>query len=146
LAGGPTPSAQGGGHAVMMRTGAEPLAPFPTPVLIGMTLVLVLLSCTAGRYSPGSSVDGHATQGMSVPDVVGLSTTHAVAVVEGAGFRFRIIPVGGTTPTMVGQDPAAGSLAARGITVTLRASCLPAPCPFPGEGKTIYDPCTCAAR
>ena len=29
--------------------------------------------------------------------------------------------------------------------VTVRALCFPAPCPSPGKGRQIYDPCTCAA-
>jgi hypothetical protein len=29
--------------------------------------------------------------------------------------------------------------------VTVQAKCFALPCPFPGNGKQIYDPCTCAA-
>jgi beta-lactam-binding protein with PASTA domain len=83
--------------------------------------------------------------GPVVPDVVGLSTKEAVAVLDHHSLPFDIRPVGGSRPVVVRQSPAPGGPVASGVIVVLEVSCFPAPCPSP-LGGTIYDPCTCASR
>ena len=114
-------------------------------LLLGM---MVVGACTGGGTHPptGAPTTSLPSGFVLVPDVIGLSTKAAVAAMDKAGLGFEIRPTGGSAPLILGEDPVPGTPVAAGSTVAMDASCQPAPCPFPGEGKTIYDPCTCAAR
>jgi hypothetical protein len=82
-----------------------------------------------------------------VPSVVGLTTREADLTLRRAGLLLEVDPKGGGNDKIVlAQAPSAGSPFVSGDVVTVEARCFAAPCPFPGEGMTIYDPCTCAAR
>ncbi len=87
-----------------------------------------------------------AGQGTTVPNLIGLNTVQANQSLATAGLLLEVDPVGGKNALVLFQSPLAGTSAAPGSTVVVRASCFPAPCPSPGKGQTIFDPCTCASR
>ena len=117
-------------------------------MVLALPAMILMSACTRGGVpAPTGTPPTSLPSGfVLVPDVIGLSTNAAVAAMDKAGLGFEIHPIGGTAPVVVGEDPGPGTPVAAGSIVALDASCYPAPCPFPGEGKTIYDPCTCAAR
>ena len=116
--------------------------------VMALALGMLLSACTGGKPMVEDSLSHPATREViaGVPDVVGLNTRQAVALLDRAGLQFRIRAIGGRSPTVVRQLPLPGAPAEPGTVVTMDASCYPAPCPSPGEGKSIYDPCTCAGR
>jgi len=63
----------------------------------------------------------HSGQMATVPDVVGMSSSAAVATLESAGFRASVSHDYGSAPagTVMSQSPAAGAQAARGSTVSV---------------------------
>lgn len=87
-----------------------------------------------------------AAQNVTVPDVRHSTTRAADNTLRQAGLLLQVDPVGGDDAVVISQRPDAGRLVSGGSVVTVEARCHPAPCPYPGEGKEIYDPCTCAAR
>jgi hypothetical protein len=119
---------------------------------IGLALLVGMLltgACTGGGPHPPTEAPTTSNPSgfVAVPDVVGLSTASAVVAMDDAGLAFEINPVGGSAPLVIRENPEPGTQVRVGSTVTLEASCYPAPCPFqPGSGKTTYDRCTCAAR
>jgi hypothetical protein len=113
---------------------------------------LVIGACTfrsvdqpdGAEKEPGDSL---SEPRVATPDVVGLTTSRADSVVQGKGLLLEVAPVGGGDDQIVlAQSPKAGELTLSHSVVLVQARCHPAPCPSPDEGKTIYDPCTCAAR
>ncbi len=110
--------------------------------------ILVCLVGTMSVLAAGCTDSGPAPPDRDhVPSVIGLTTREADARLKNVGLVLRVDPVGGGNDAVVlAQSPAAGASLTRGDVVTVRARCFAAPCPFPGEGKEIYDPCTCAAR
>jgi len=125
----------------------------------------LLAGCTGG--SPGPSLEpsqnfgatssagstGSTTRlptspspsGVVVPDLRGLDTRHADQLLEAYGLKLSVNPIGGKTNKVVAQRPEVGTVVPLLTVVTVQARCFAAPCPFPGTGKQIYDPCTCAA-
>jgi serine/threonine protein kinase len=61
---------------------------------------------------------------VNVPSVVGLDVASANSTLQGAGFKVGSVPVDSNQPkdTVVSQNPAGGSTAAKGTTVTLSIS------------------------
>lgn len=81
-----------------------------------------------------------------VPNVIGLTTDQADIRLQHAGLLLEVRPVGGTDRVITTQSPAPGGRLVPGTSVHVSARCFAAPCPFPGAGKAICDPCTCASR
>ncbi|MFN2589902.1 MAG: hypothetical protein ABR518_03945, partial [Actinomycetota bacterium] len=55
-------------------------------------------------------------------------------------------PAGSPRDRVARQVPLPGSTVSVGAEVLLVVYCKPAPCPSPPQGRTIYDPFTCATR
>jgi beta-lactam-binding protein with PASTA domain len=84
---------------------------------------------------------------VKVPRLIGLKTGDADRVLGAGGLLLSVEPTDEDGDgTIVSQSPIPGTNVERGTVVTVRARCVPAPCPMPAEGAEIYDPCTCAAR
>jgi hypothetical protein len=88
---------------------------------------------------------------IEAPALVGLSRVRAIETVLSLGLNVRVLPLGRPPQNkrkdeVARQVPFAGSDVVPGAEVLIGAYCLPAPCPSPAEGETIYDPCTCATR
>jgi hypothetical protein len=115
------------------------------PVALGIALLcsLFIAACTS---SGGDMLRTPSPTGTGVPDVRGVTTTEADRTLQGAGLLLQVDPVGGSDSVVIDQSPEPGAPVPADSTVLVQARCYPAPCPFPGEGKVIYDPCTCAAR
>jgi eukaryotic-like serine/threonine-protein kinase len=91
---------------------------------------------TSGQQVPiGSAVQLTVSNGkVAVPKVVGLTVDQAVQALQQAGFQVKLNP--DTSPGdahVVSQDPAAGSFAPYGSTVTLQTD---APPPTPTQSAT----------
>jgi hypothetical protein len=116
--------------------------------VMALALGILFSACTGGKPMVEGSLSHPTTREViaGVPDVVGLNTEQAVVLLDRAGLHFQIRAIGGRSPTVVRQLPLPGAPAEPGTVVTMDASCYPAPCPFPGEEKAVYDPCTCASR
>jgi hypothetical protein len=88
---------------------------------------------------------------VEVPALVGLSRVRAIETILQLGLNVRVLPLGrppkeAKEDEVAQQIPFAGSGVLPGAEVLIGAYCVPAPCPSPNEGETIYDPCTCAIR
>jgi beta-lactam-binding protein with PASTA domain len=82
-----------------------------------------------------------------VPHLVGLHRPEAVRALEARGLFVQVKPEGSVDDdVVVGQRPEADVRIPRHSLVVLTVRCVPAPCPAPPEGTTIYDPCSCAFR
>ena len=111
--------------------------------------LLLLAGC-----SPSGGEDGAATvhtvkppAGVLVPHLVGLSRSEAERSLLTRGLLVEVRPQTGVADDLVvGQRPDADLRVRRHSLVVLLVRCLPAPCPAPPEGTTIYDPCSCAFR
>jgi hypothetical protein len=83
--------------------------------------------------------------------LVGLTRVRAIETLLQLGLNVRVLPLG-KPPRAAREDevarqiPFPGSAVVPGAEVLIGAYCVPAPCPSPDEGETIYDPCTCATR
>jgi hypothetical protein len=85
--------------------------------------------------------------GVLVPHLVGLSRREAERALETRGLFVKVQPEGGVIDDLVvGQRPEADVRVPRHSLIVLTVRCVPAPCPAPPEGTTIYDPCSCAFR
>jgi hypothetical protein len=118
-------------------------------VLVLPFIVVIAVACTdEAAVSPSSEAPtSAAASGLEVPDLSGLTTTEADQELQGMGLLLEVMTAtGGDDHTILAQSPAAGTAAEVGSIVTVTARCSPAPCPFPGESREIYDPCTCASR
>lgn len=111
---------------------------------MGLALAVLLLipACTGA----GDDLPTTPTTRVGVPDVRGLITAEADRALQRAGLLLEVAPVGGGDSVVISQSPQPGEPVPSNSIVQVQARCFPAPCPFPGEGKEIYDPCTCAAR
>ncbi|MFN8105866.1 MAG: Stk1 family PASTA domain-containing Ser/Thr kinase [Acidimicrobiia bacterium] len=83
------------------------------------------------KVQKGSAVQMFVSTGAptaAVPDVAGAASEDARRSLEAAGFVVAVTPVASDKPadTVVGQDPAAGTSAAVGSTVTIKVSTGPA--------------------
>lgn len=114
--------------------------------VLGFLLVAaaVTSACTGGANSGRGS--GTAAKTAHVPNLLKLTTSKADSMLQGKELLLSVRPVGGDDAVVVSQMPEAGERVPRGSVILVEARCYPAPCPFPGEGRSIYDPCTCAAR
>jgi hypothetical protein len=88
---------------------------------------------------------------IEVPALVGLGRVRAIETVLSLGLNVRVLPLGPPPKNkrkdeVARQVPFAGTGVVPGGEVLIGAYCLPAPCPSPAGGETIYDPCTCATR
>lgn len=115
-----------------------------------MLFVVGACTQTRGRGEPDGTMatptSGASAEKATVPDLRGSTTTAAASTLRQTGLHLKVIPVGGDDAVVISQRPEAGKVVFGGSAVTVEALCYPAPCPYPGEGKEIYDPCTCAAR
>ena len=97
---------------------------------------------------PATLTTQSTSTGVGVPDVAGLTTEAADRALQDAGLLLEVDPIGGTDNVVVSQSPEPGGPLPTDLVVHVQARCYPAPCPVqvPSDGKTVYDPCTCAAR
>jgi serine/threonine-protein kinase len=86
----------------------------------------VRLNVSEGSPAPGSTQTVPTTTGgqATVPNVVGMRDTEALARLQGAGFRVSSTSVSSTRPagTVLSQSPAGGTTAARGSNVRITVS------------------------
>jgi len=107
-------------------------------------LALVAAAFAAGWFAHRPP---QPTGSNGVPNVIGLTTEQADIRLQQAGLLLEVRSIGGGTDRVITtQSPAPGGRLVPGTSVEVSARCFPVPCPFPGTGKTIYDPCTCASR
>jgi hypothetical protein len=99
---------------------------------------------TRGHSSPDVLPTSEAT--VVVPDLIGMSRTEAEAAIEAAGLLPVVATAEGEQDDVISQTPAVGERVEPGHEVTILVRCPAAPCPYPGEGETIYDPCGCLHR
>jgi serine/threonine-protein kinase len=84
----------------------------------------VRLNVSEGGPSGGSTQTVPTTGQATVPSVVGMRDTDALARLQGAGFRVSSTSVSSTRPvgTVLTQSPSGGTLAARGSSVAITVS------------------------
>jgi eukaryotic-like serine/threonine-protein kinase len=84
----------------------------------------VRLNVSEGGPSAGSTQTVPTTGQATVPNVVGMRDTDALARLQSAGFRVSSTSVSSTRPagTVLTQSPSGGALAARGTTVAITVS------------------------
>lgn len=120
------------------------------PLVLLITATLLVSGCVGdppeGRQSRRSP-DVELTSGKELPDFVGTKKADAERILRELDLEFFIDPAGPPYDDLVvGQDPSAGVTVEASSQVVLSVRCQPAPCPSPEKGKSIYDPCSCAAR
>jgi serine/threonine-protein kinase len=99
---------------------------FDSLLALGVVLVLLIgLVLFFARFPAPGGAAGNATGGTAVPGVTGVKLDVALRTLQSAGFNARWDvasgpPGQGPTCSVVSQDPAAGSAAARGSYVSLR--------------------------
>jgi eukaryotic-like serine/threonine-protein kinase len=84
----------------------------------------VRINVSEGSPSPGSTQTVPTTGQATVPNVVGMRDTDALARLQRAGFRVSTTSVSSTRPagTVLTQSPSGGTLAARGSNVSITVS------------------------
>ena len=110
---------------------------------------LAVLALVAAAFGAGwfAHRPAQPTGSNGVPNVIGLTTEQADIRLQQAGLLLGVQPIGGGTDRVITtQSPAPEGRLVAGTSVHVAARCFAAPCPFPGAGETIYDPCTCASR
>jgi hypothetical protein len=114
--------------------------------IFGFVLVAAAVTSSCTDSEDGARGSRRSERTVQVPNILQVTTSQADETLQGADLLLRVRPVGGEDAVVVSQMPPAGERVFRGSIVLVDARCYPAPCPFPGEGKEIYDPCTCSAR
>ena len=90
-------------------------------LLIGIVLFFAKFPSTTGGGASGTPTTSAASS-IGVPQVTGLKLDEAIRALQGAGFnvRWEVGSGQGAACSVVSQDPAAGSAAARGSYVSVR--------------------------
>lgn len=101
-----------------------------TVVVAAMAVVAAFTSCStsAPTAEPKTATAKSAAEKVNVPDVVGQTRSAARATLQNRGFAAvddNVAPTG-TDPKVISQDPAAGTKATEGATVSLTFEDVPA--------------------
>ncbi len=112
--------------------------------LTAATIYQVVLVKDKPREFPGPGLTGDDR--IILRDLTGLSRGEAIATLEGVGLRYRVTPAGEAPldDRVAAQAPSPGTLLDEGAEVVIEVRCRPKPCPAPGDGEEIVDPCSCA--
>ena len=109
---------------------------------------LLIAACTNG-HRPRPRLKGHQRwrREWSSPIFRGLTSSEADEVLTRSGLLLEVrTNSDGPDGKVNAQNPAPGTIAQPHTKVEASVNCLPAPCPYPGPRKKIYDPCTCKSR